>query len=412
MSTPPNADAAAMQAVNARLSAAAQAHGEGRLQEALSAYTALADVLPYCASLQYNLGSLLLELGQYPRALSALMKACDLAPEDIDTWFNLALCYHHLGNKVAAIDSYARILALDPSQVDVLFNQGNCYRELGDDEHARNCYRNVLALAPNTLPALRNLAYLLNRNGETAEALVLYRRILALRPGDASVRYLQAALTQEPLSQAPDAYVYDFFNDYADHFEQSLVHDLGYDTPNQLYACFSQLARVPVRFARGLDLGCGTGLGGVAFKPRIDTFDGVDLSPEMLRHAAAKACYHRLCEDSIDHFLCTTTDRYNFFLATDVFIYVGKLRALFTRLHALARPDALFCFSTEHLAEGEDFRLLKTGRFAYAPAYIHRLAATTGWTILVEQSAQLRREREAWITGELWILQCAGQVAT
>ena len=40
--------------------------------------------------------------------------------------------------------------------------------------------------------------------------------------------------------------------------------------------------------ARMLDLGCGTGLAGAAFRPHVDWLVGVDLSPKMIEQARAQ----------------------------------------------------------------------------------------------------------------------------
>ena len=43
-----------------------------------------------------------------------------------------------------------------------------------------------------------------------------------------------------------------------------------------------------------LDLGCGTGLAGAAFKPLAARLDGVDLSPAMIEKARARQIYDHL----------------------------------------------------------------------------------------------------------------------
>ena len=43
-----------------------------------------------------------------------------------------------------------------------------------------------------------------------------------------------------------------------------------------------------------LDLGCGTGLAGLAFQPLAARLDGVDLSPAMIEKARARGIYDHL----------------------------------------------------------------------------------------------------------------------
>ena len=132
--------------------------------------------------------------------------------------------------------------------------------------------------------------------------------------------------------------------------------------------------------------------------------DGVDLSRNMLFQASHKGCYTSLYPDSILHHLHATAETYDFFLATDVFIYVGDLLETFMNVHAIARPAALFCFSTEYLDAG-DYQLRQSGRFAYSRAYVHKIAAATGWTVLALEKTNLRKERDSWIAGDLWIFR-------
>jgi len=389
------------------IASAYAAQTEGCLEDAKQRYLLLLQSLPNSAFLRYNIGLVYFDLGDFTQALGQFSQASTLAPQDEDTLFNLALCQKKTGDQAGAIATYHRILATDPDHADCLYNLGGCYRDLDDDEQAIASYERVLALQPAYLPAANNLAYLHHRAGETEQAILYYTQVLEQRPEDESIRYLLAALLGVELDQAPDVYVREFFDTYAESFEHHLVEELGYDNPQQLFDCFCRSSAGGAVCTHGLDLGCGTGLSGLAFKGMVTVLDGVDLSGKMLGQATQKGCYARLHPDSIIHHLQSTPETYDFFLATDVFIYVGDLLTIFTAAHAIAQPGALFCFSTEHL-DGEGYRLLPTGRFAYAPAYIDAIALATGWSVLARESARLRREREDWIGGDLWILQLNG----
>ncbi len=391
---------------NRAFALACTAHDAGRLAEAREGYLRLLAAAPRSMLLHYNLGLVQYGLHQFDQALSSFSQAASLGPEDNDVLFNLALCQKETGDLAAAVATYQRILAAAPDHADCLYNLGGCYRTLHDDVQAMACYHRVLAVAPGYHQAANNLAYLYHRAGEIEQAVRYYSQVYESRPDDESVGYMLAALLGVPLDHAPDAYVRGFFDAYAEHFEQSLVEELGYDNPRCLYECLCACGETRTEYDHGLDLGCGTGLSGLSFKRRVTALDGVDLSPRMLDHAKGKGCYAHLYADSIDHYLHATSETYDLFLATDVFIYVGELLELFTAAQAVARPQALFCFSTEHL-EAEGYQLLPTGRFAYSTNYIHAIAAGTGWTVLTRQPTRLRRERDAWINGDLWILRLA-----
>lgn len=403
MDTSPQ-DPASISDLNHRFTLACGAQTAGRLDEARELYLLLLHACPQAPLLHYNVGLVYYGLDDFHQALQSFTRAAVFTPEDVDTLFNLALCQKKTGDCQAAIATYHRLLVIRPDHADGWYNLAGCYRQSHDQAQALSCYHRVLAMDPAYLSAANNLAYLYHRRGEIEQAAAYYRQVLAVRPEDESIRYLLAALMGTPLDHAPECYIRDFFNTYAEGFEQSLVGELGYDNPRQLYDCFCNCAGHRQGYSHGLDLGCGTGLGGLPFGAVVAVLDGVDLSPHMLVQAAAKGCYASLYPDSISHHLGATAETYDFFLATDVFIYVGDLEETFTAAHAIGRPAALFCFSTEHLA-GTDYRLQTTGRFAYSPAYVHRLAAATGWVVLALEPTQLRREGDGWIAGDLWILQ-------
>lgn len=379
----------------------------GHLVVARNGYRQLLQYLPESAIVHYNLGLVYYDLRKFAAALGEFTSAQIIDEEDGDTLFNLALCYAAMGEYAEAAASYRRILIQDPGNTDCLYNLGGCYRRLGEDEGAITCYRRVLEIDGDYLSAISNLAYLCHRSGYFDEAEPLYRQLLDARPKDESARFMLDSLTGERCECAPDTYVRDVFDSYAEGFEQSLVDELGYDNPLQLLRWVGQLLGSDARFTRAIDLGCGTGLSGMAFKQVVSSLEGVDLSGQMLARADSKDIYARLYHSSITRFLGETDTRYELFIATDVFIYVGALEKLFQEAHGVATPDACFCFSTEQLDSDEGYRLQTSGRFAYSQNYIRTTAAATGWVVLGSRECKLRRERAGWLTGRLWLMRRA-----
>ncbi len=387
------------------------AHTEGRLEEARERYLLVLSYLPESPLLHYNIGLVSYDLRDFDQAVQAFTRALAYSPGDTDTLFNLALSQKQTGDCQAALATYLQVLEASPDHADCWYNLAGCYRDIHADEQAITCYHRVLAIDAAYLPAANNLAYLYHRTGKDEQAALYYRKVLDLRPEDDSARYMLASLDGMPLDHAPDTYIRDFFDTYAEGFEHSLVTDLGYDTPRKLAACLGRCPGTQALFDHGLDLGCGTGLSGISYAEVVTTLDGVDLSRNMLAKAAQKGCYSSLHADSISHYLLTTDQTYDLFLATDVFIYVGDLEQLFIAAHSIARPCALFCFSTENMDAGS-YQLRTTGRFTYSRVYIHAIAAATGWTVLAVEATRLRKERETMLAGDLWILRCDGPQQT
>jgi len=383
---------------------ACTAYDKGLLQEARKQYQLLIELHPNFAPLRYNLGLVYFQQAKFDHALNEFSLAAAFEPEDIDTLFNLAICQKRSGYYAAAIATHKRILNQEPNYFDSLFSLGNCYRDQYEDDQAIDCYQRALKLKPAFMPAITNLANVHHRGGDHDLAIMYYKQVLQRQPENESIGYILAALQGVSLDHAPDTYIHDVFNSYASKFEQSLVVELGYDNPQQLYDCLIRSDAGGVRCLHGLDLGCGTGLSGLVFQEIVEILDGVDLSEKMIAQALTKGCYAQIHQNSILKHLATTEDTYDFFLATDVFIYAGDLVPIFSCARAVAAPNALFCFSTEHL-RGTEYRLLPTGRFAYSTEYIQHVTSLTGWSVLSSESAPLRLDYDEWLTGDLWILR-------
>lgn len=83
-----------------------------------------------------------------------------------------------------------------------------------------------------------------------------------------------------------------FYDEWAASYETELSAN-GYVTPGR---CAEALASIdPDRAGPVIDLGCGTGLSGLALRAAgFEVIDGVDFSPEMLAAAQRHGCYRDL----------------------------------------------------------------------------------------------------------------------
>jgi predicted TPR repeat methyltransferase len=83
-----------------------------------------------------------------------------------------------------------------------------------------------------------------------------------------------------------------FYGGWAASYDAEIA-DNGYATPARCAAALAARAADPA--APVLDIGCGTGLGGLALAAAgFGTIDGTDLSAEMLARARARGVYRRL----------------------------------------------------------------------------------------------------------------------
>jgi predicted TPR repeat methyltransferase len=390
--------------LNQLFAKACEDHQNGLLDAAGAAYLRLLDNCGETPILHYNLGLVYYGQDQYAKARDSFAKANELQPGDADILFNLALSKKRAGDAFGAIAIYNQVLAVDPTSVDTLYNLACCYKDSLLYAEAMAIYGKVLQLAPQHQSAHNNLAFLYHVAGDIEQAVRHYQRVLEINPDHQGARHMVAALTGAPVTTSPELYVKDVFDNYAGYFERSLVTELEYSVPNSIRALLDTLFAGRKKFSHGLDLGCGTGLGGQAFADIIKVFDGLDLSEKMLAVAAEKAIYRKLYLGSIVSFPKKLQDTFDFYLAADVFAYVGDLRETFCLLRERARHDVLFCFSTE-AGQGSAFTLQKTGRFAHSSRYIEDLVEETGWQVAARQETVLRKEMGVGVQGELWFLQ-------
>ena len=103
-----------------------------------------------------------------------------------------------------------------------------------------------------------------------------------------------------------------------------------------------------------LDLGCGTGLAGAAFRPHVDWLVGVDLSPKMIEEARRKGLYDKLVVGDIAQFLGEQrAASAHLVIAADVFAYVADVGAVCAAVARVLAPGGLFGFTVEtHAGEG------------------------------------------------------------
>ncbi|MDA0238941.1 MAG: methyltransferase domain-containing protein [Proteobacteria bacterium] len=159
------------------------------------------------------------------------------------------------------------------------------------------------------------------------------------------------------------------------------------------------------RFARLLDLGCGTGLVGKHLAPYTDELVGVDLSPNMLEIADQKGIYTELSESDVLTYLNSAASRsFDLITAADVFVYVGALTDVFRQVARVLRPGGLFAFSIEKLGVGS-FEISLSGRYKHSRAYIEDLANRFGFTQAHLEEVIIRQEFDNSIEGYLVCLE-------
>ncbi|MBI3709312.1 MAG: methyltransferase domain-containing protein, partial [Proteobacteria bacterium] len=235
------------------------------------------------------------------------------------------------------------------------------------------------------------------------EAAAAYRAALRLDPDHVHARfYLQAATGAAGAAAMPAALVAALFDGYADRFDAHVQNVLAYRMPALLRQAYADAGGSGP--ADILDLGCGTGLCGVAFADLARRLVGVDLSPVMVAKARQRGLYTELYAEDMLVTLRREAGAYDLVIAADVFVYVGDLEPVAAAARAALRPAGWFLFSTE-LGEGDVYRLRPSGRFAHGPGYLHSLATRHGLQMVQTQTVDLRLDSGRPVRGTFNVLR-------
>ncbi len=367
-------------------------------------------VCPQSAELHYYLGRLFMQDEDHENAARCYRRGLEIQPDSAELHAGLGEVHSVRGQIDQAIHCYQQALAHDPHFVHAHVGLGTAMESRGDIDGAVSTYRQAIALKPDFAAAHHALGNVWLKQGATQAATACFREVIRLQPQN-SVAHLLTALAGGDSERAPDDYVEQLFDHYAQKFDSHLVQVLSYDVPAKLIGLVRQRASTAEKWTV-LDLGCGTGLCGVAIANEARRLVGVDLSERMLEKAKARNLYDRLERgDLMAMMQKEPPSGYDVVLAADVLVYLGKLDELARQVRRLLRPGGVFAFSVESLPEcapgdgtpehRQDYRLNASGRYAHSRGYLARIAASNGLETLTMAETTVRVEKGAPVQGYL-----------
>lgn len=378
----------------------------GKLELAEASYRKAISDQPNYAEAHYNLGYALSAQKKFQEALTCLTEAIRLRP-------NFAAAYYHLGNALRelarpqeAIDRFRDAIKLDPNFADAYNNLANLLLAPEQGAERLACYKKAIALQPRHPQANTTLGILLQQSGQFSAAAQCFEVVLQVQPENEAVRHLLNAVQQKNAARAPLSYVREVYDGYADEFDTHLSAGLAYRIPQELSQLLRKNIAIPETGWDIVDLGCGTGLNGLALKDIARSLVGVDASPKMLEKAKERGIYQTLfCEDMVEFLRNDKPASRDLIVATDVFIYTGDLSEIFNQSSHVLRNEGVLAFSIESTEQHEsDFELQLSGRYSHHPKYIQRLAREQGFTLLTSVPTTIRTEREIPVPGYIVIL--------
>ena len=277
--------------------------------------------------------------------------------------------------------------------------------EQGDSAAAAELMEQALEMAPDWAAGWDLVGSFHEKAGNVSSAIAAWRRLEAL--DDAGVFGARLKLAVHDAGPAGEGtavgYVEALFDQYAPQFEEALIGKLGYRVPDLLDGLVAEeMARLELSgFERALDLGCGTGLMGERLRAKVGHLEGVDISAAMIAETARKGLYDSLQKAELVATLNARRADLDLVTAADVLIYCGALQPVLSALLPAMRPGGLVAFSLE-AHEGEEALFLRPSlRYAHGVQATRDALVFAGLEVLRFETAVLRFDRGAPITGIL-----------
>jgi predicted TPR repeat methyltransferase len=275
----------------------------------------------------------------------------------------------------------------------------------GDLAAAADLMQQALEIAPGYASAWFSLGGLREKLGDPAGAVEAYRKACEADPQDkhgAALKLMR--LGAVPTSAMPQAYVRELFDQYAPAFDAALQEKLHYRAPALLRDAIGTICGErgrPFYFGSMLDLGCGTGLAGEAFRSSVDWLVGVDLSAGMVAEAKKKTLYDRLAVADMMQFLADEGEsraQYHLAVAADVFVYAADLDPVVAAIGEVLTERGLLAFTVETY-NGDGITLGEKLRYAHGEAHVRSALGAGGFDILHVDVASTRTESGLSVPG-------------
>ncbi|MGB8601226.1 MAG: methyltransferase domain-containing protein, partial [Rhizomicrobium sp.] len=236
--------------------------------------------------------------------------------------------------------------------------------------------------------------------GEAERALSFFAEVDEDTPGRADKISKAERILSRPRSDA--AYVRHLFNYFSSNYDSHMLSQLQYQAPAALRQLFDMVAPGAATLDL-LDLGCGTGLGGAAFRDVVRHMVGVDLSPRMLDQARKRGQYQSLILADIERPVIAENS-FDLVLAADALVYLGELdKVLATAMRAL-RSGGHFLFTVEKKT-GEGYELGPKRRWRHSESYLRRAADLSGFDLVGIIACEPRNENAVPVAGFAVALQ-------
>jgi len=377
-------------------------HKAGRLAEAAHLYQQILRANPRHFEALYSLAMIHFQSGRLEEAQNLLGEVLRLNPRFAEGWCSRGIALLQLRRRDEALGCLDQAIAIMPDFVEAWSSRATALLEMNRLDEALTAFDRVLALDPKHAISWNNRGNTFVAMHRLEDAVESFDRALALRPDleIAQNNRMLALLELKRVNRIPAHAVRALFDDYASYYDAAMLEALSYRAPVHLRALLASVhpgAAAPLRI---LDLGCGTGLAGEAFRDLAEggRLDGIDLSANMIEQARRRGIYSSLIMDDFESALAAAGPSYDLALGADALIYSGELGPSLAGAAKRLEPGGLFLFTLEKMI-GEGYEQTLANRFRHSESYVRGAAARTGFDVVEMVECALRSESKEPVIG-------------
>ena len=305
------------------------------------------------------------------------------------------------GERGEALDMARETAHLHPGVAGAALALGETLLAAGTLPLAIAEFQRALRIDPYLVKAKYFLGCAWLEAGEAERALSVFGELDDYEPADVLAQKIAEAQAMRTAPRSNARYVQHLFDQFSADYDARMIGHLAYRAPTVM----RELAELVMGHKAGagaqldiLDLGCGTGLAGVAFADWAARIDGIDLSPAMIEKTRARGVYADLAVADLEIYLESSGRLYDLILAADTLVYLGDLARVFAGVRHRLKPGGFFIFTAEK-KEGAGFELGPKRRWRHSEVYLRAAADAAGLDIAGLIAASPRNEANVPVEG-------------